>query len=79
MSTMNKQKRTEIGSFTVVNNHHEVQEVVISQDLIEHYSAKENHTKNLNLEAIDGVPVYTTEDPSIYKLQDGTTLRRRAH
>jgi hypothetical protein len=76
---MKKQNRTRIGSFTVVNNDHEIKEVIISQEVINHYRATINHTKNLNLDTLDGTPVFKTEDPSIFRLQDGTTLRRRAH
>jgi hypothetical protein len=76
---MKKQTRTQIGSFTVVNNNNERQEVIISQDTINHYSATTNHTKNLNLDTLDGPPVFKTEDPSIFRLQDETILRRRAH
>jgi hypothetical protein len=65
-----------IGVFTVVNNKQECKKIVVSQDIVIHYSGETSHTKNLHLDTIDGVDVYRTSDPDIFKLPDGSTLRR---
>lgn len=74
---MSKIKQELIGSFMVVNDKQEIRKVVVSQDIIAHYSGNTSHSKNLNLDSIDGVKVYNTHDPDIFKLIDGTTLRRK--
>lgn len=74
---MNRTKRELIGSFTVINDRQELKKIVVSQDIITHYSGDTRHTKNLHLDTIDGVEVYATQDPDIFKLPDGTTLRRK--
>lgn len=61
----------------VVNDKQEIKKIVVSQDIIAHYSGDTSHSKNLYLDSIDGVKVYKTNDPDIFKLIDGTTLRRK--
>jgi len=74
---MNKTKREFIGSFTVINDRQEIKKIVVSQDIITHYSGNTRHSKNLHLDTIDGVEVSKTQDPDIFRLPDGTTLRRK--
>lgn len=74
---MSKIKQELIGSFMVVNDKQEIKKIVVSQDIIAHYSGDTSHSKNLYLDSIDGVKVYKTNDPDIFKLIDGTTLRRK--
>ena len=74
---MNKTKREVVGSFTVINDRQEIRKIVVCQDIITHYSGNTRHTKNLHLDTIDGVEVYKTQDPDIFRLPDGTTLRRK--
>ena len=74
---MNKTKREFIGSFTVINDRQEIRKIVVSQDIITHYSGNTRHSKNLHLDTIDGVEVYKTQDPDVFRLSDGTTLRRK--
>ncbi len=73
---MKTNKQEIIGSFTVVNNKQELKQVVVSQDIVTHYSGATSHSKNLNLDTIDGVEVYKTNDPDIFKLPDDSTLRK---
>jgi hypothetical protein len=75
--TMKKRKQELIGSFTVVNDKQELRKIVVSQDIISHYCGKTNHSKNLNLDSIDGAEVFKTDDPDIFKLSDGSTLKRK--
>ena len=66
-----------MGSFTVINNKHELKQVIVSQDIVTHYSGEDSHSKNLHLETIDGVEVHKTNDPDIFELPDGSTLRKK--
>lgn len=61
----------------VVNDKQEIKKIIVSQDIITHYSGDTSHSKNLNLDSIDGIKVYKTNDPNIFTLIDGTTLRRK--
>lgn len=61
----------------VMNDRQEIKKIVVSQDIIAHYSGDTTHSKNLHLDSIDGVKVYKTDDPDIFKLIDGTLLRRK--
>ncbi|MGB3212783.1 MAG: hypothetical protein WBB19_18935 [Desulforhopalus sp.] len=74
---MKKRQQEVIGSFTVVNSKQELKKIVVSQDIVTHYSGETSHRKNLHLETIEGVEVYKTSDPDIFKLPDGTTLRKK--
>ncbi|MBU1565986.1 MAG: hypothetical protein KJ630_10200 [Proteobacteria bacterium] len=75
---MKKRKQELIGSFTVINDKQELRKIVVSQDIISHYYGKTNHSKNLNLDSIDGEEVFKTEDPDVFRLSDGATLRRKS-
>lgn len=75
---MNKPKKEIIGSFTVLDDKQEIRKIVVSQDIITLYSGNTSHSKNLHLDTIDGVEVYKTNDPDIFRLPDGTLLRRKA-
>lgn len=75
---MKRPRQEVIGAFTVVNNRQEIKRVVVSQDVVSHYSADSHHAKRLNLETINGVEVYKTRDPDIFKLPDGTVLKKRS-
>ena len=74
---MKKRKQELIGSFTVVNDKQELRKIVVSQDIISHYCGKTNHSKNLNLDSIDGAEVFKTEDPDLFRLSDGSILRKK--
>ena len=74
---MKTKKQELIGVITVVDSNQELQKIVVSQDIVTHYSGETSHTKNLHLNTVDGVKVYKTEDPDIFKLPDGATLRKR--
>lgn len=74
---MKKRKQELIGSFTVIDEKQEMRKIVISQDIVTHYSGTTRHSKNLNLDTINGVQVQATPDPDIFKLPDGTTLKRK--
>jgi len=74
---MEYSKQELIGSFNVIDNNQKIQTVVVCQDLMTHYSGDINHYKKLHLNSLDGVPVYKTKDPEIFKLADGSILRRK--
>jgi hypothetical protein len=74
---MTTKKQEQIGCFTVVNDKQELKQVVVSQDIVTHYCGKTIHSKNLHLDKMNGLEVYTTKDPDIFKLPDGTTLRKK--
>lgn len=74
---MKTKKQEILGSFTVVDHNQELKQVVVSQDIVTHYSGENSHSKNLHLDTIDGVEVFKTNDPDIYKLPDGTELRKK--
>ncbi len=75
---MKKRKQEFIGSFTAVNNKQELQKVIVSQDILPHYCGKSNHSKHLFLETINGIQVFKTEDPAIFRLSDGSLLRKKS-
>lgn len=66
-----------IGSFTAVNGNKILQKIIVSQEIISHYSGDTVHKKLLTLETLNGPEVYKTDDPDIFKLIDGTTLRKK--
>jgi hypothetical protein len=72
---MKTEKKELIGVFTVVNNKQELRQVIVSQDIVSHYSSEDSHTKSLHLDTIDGVEVNKTNDPDIFELPDGSILR----
>lgn len=76
--TMQTHQREVIGSFTVVDNKQEIKKVLVCQDILNHYSADSSHFKSLYLDHVDGVEVYKTNDPEIFKLPDGTTLKKKS-
>ncbi len=73
---MKKRKPELIGSFTVINDKLELRKIIVTQDRVSHYCGKINHLKNLNLDSIEGVKVFKTEDPDIFRLADGSLLRK---
>jgi hypothetical protein len=73
---MKTKKQEFIGSFTVVNDKQELKKVIVSQDIVTHYSRESSHSKNLHLDTIDGIEVHKTNDPDIFRLADNTTLRK---
>lgn len=73
---MKTKKQELVGIFTVINNKQELKQVVVSQDIVSFYKGEASHTKNLHLDSIDGSEVYKTDDPEIFKLPDGSILRK---
>jgi len=65
------------GSFTVENDDHELKQVIVTQDIVFHYSKNKSYSKNYRLESIDGVVVYQTEKPGVFQLANGTLLKRK--
>ncbi len=73
-----KNRKEEIlGSFTVINEANELKQVIVSQDIVTHYSKEESYPKHFRLESLYGVAVYQTEDPDIFQLVNGTILKRK--
>ena len=73
---MTIKKQEHIGIFTVVDDKQELRQVIVSQDIVRHYSGAASHTKNLHLDNLEGLEVYKTDDPDIFRLSDGSTLRK---
>lgn len=70
--------REEIGSFTVQAETGEEKEIIISQEVVSHYNKEHiNSGKYLTLETIDGPTVEATDRDHVFRLEDGTVLRRR--
>ena len=74
---MKQHKQEVIGSFTVVDSNQDIKEVIVGQDIITHYSGTTSHSKSLFLDIIDGPKLYKTDDPNIFQLPDGSTLRKK--
>ena len=73
-----KFRREEIlESFTVINENNELKQVIVSQDIVSHYSKEEHYPKHFRLESLHGIAVYQTGNPDILTLVDGTILKRR--
>ena len=75
---MKKRKQELIGSFAAMNTKQELQKIIVSQDIIPHYFGDSNHSKNLFLENINGTEVFKTEDPNLFRLSDGSILRKKS-
>jgi hypothetical protein len=54
------------------------QKILISQDILPHYCGNSSCSKNLFLENIKGAEVFKTEDPNVFRLSDGTLLRKKS-
>lgn len=70
-------EREIIGSFTVLSWEREQRRVVVSQKSVSHYKKETTpNGKYMNLDQIDGPEVFKTKDSNIFRLFDGTELRR---
>jgi len=65
------------GYFTVENDDRERKQVVVTQDILSHYSKEKSYSKKFRLESLDGVFVYQTEKPGVFQLANGTFLKRK--
>ena len=74
---MKKRNEEICGSFTVETEDHELKQVIVTQDILFHYSKNGNYLKNFRLESLDGVSVYQTKNPDIYQLANGIVLKKR--
>ena len=74
---MNPTKQEIIGSFAVVNSELETKKIIVCQDIITHYSDETCSEKTFYLDFVDGIKVCKTIDPNIFKLPDGSKLRKR--
>jgi hypothetical protein len=71
------QKTEEIcGSFAVVTESREIKKVVVIQDALSYYGKEKNYSKTFRLDSLNGTPVYGTEDPNIFRQEDGSLLKR---
>lgn len=67
-----------IGSFAVKTGDGEIRTVIISQESVSHYAKEGSFSgKHLNLGSIDGPQVIWTGESNIFRLHDGTKLRKR--
>ena len=66
-----------IGAFEVVTDDREIEIVVVSQKVKTHYRKEDvSGGKFLNLGHINGLEVYKTLNPNVFKLGDGKKLRK---
>jgi hypothetical protein len=71
------QKTEEIcESFAVVTEQREIKKVVVIQDVLSYYGTEKNYTKTFRLDSLYGTPIYGTEDPNIFRQEDGSLLKR---
>ncbi len=61
----------------MLTNTREFKEVVVIQDVLSYYGKEHNCSKKFRLGSLGGVPVYRTEDPDIFRLDDGQLLKKR--
>ena len=64
------------GSFAVVTEQREIKKVVVIQDALSYYGKEKSYSKTFRLESLKGVSVYQTEDPNIFRQEDGSLLKR---
>ncbi len=74
---MKTRKKEICGTFLVENEDHQLQQVLVIQDVLSLYKGKERYLKTFRLESINGITVYQTEDPDTFKLANGTILKKR--
>ena len=74
---MNTRDEEICGYFTVEDDDHELKQVVVTQDILFHYSKEKSYAKKYRLESIDGVVVYQTEKPDVFQPANGTLLKRK--
>lgn len=73
-----KQNRQEvIGTFTVVDSQQETKKIIVCQEIMTHYRGKVRPEKSFYLNFVDGIEVSKTIDPNIFRLPDGSKLRKR--
>ncbi len=65
------------GSFTVVTKNRELKEVVVIQDVLSYYGKEHTCLKKFRLGSLSGIAVYRTDDPDIFRLEDGELLKKR--
>jgi hypothetical protein len=75
---MKTNRKEVLGSLTVVDNYKELHEIIVSQEIRLYYHGTTTHKKQFSLETVDGSEVYKTADPDIFKLGDGTILRKKS-
>jgi hypothetical protein len=71
-------QRTHIGSFIVETEAGLLDDVIVSQEVVNLYEKNRTYNgKYLTLSTIDGPRVISTDRDNIFKLEDGTELRKR--
>lgn len=76
---INKEKEVVIGSISVLDETRNVRTIVVCQKCLTHYQGNLKYLKTFYLESPDGRQVYPTKDPAVYRLLDGTKLKRCRH
>ena len=74
---MNDKEQEVIASFMAVDEKRNAMWIIVGQETITHPSGETTYSKNLYLNEINGQKIYTTEDPDIFKLPNGTTLKKK--
>ena len=64
------------GSFAVVTEKREIKKVVVIQDVLSYYGKEKNYSKTFRLDSLEGTPIYGTEDPNIFRQEDGSLLKK---
>jgi hypothetical protein len=75
-NTMTQKTEEICGSFAVVTEKREIKKVVVIQDVLSYYGKGKSYSKTFRLESLDGVSVFPTEDPAIFRQDDGSLLKK---
>ena len=73
---INRENEVVIGSISVLDETHNERTIFVCQKCSTHYHCNVQYLKTFYLESPDGPKVYPTEDPAVYRLLDGTKLKR---
>ncbi len=70
--------REEVGSFMVKTEAGEINKVIVSQEVVILYGKEHIFTgKYMNFDSINGPNVAWTDKDNVFRLEDGTELRKR--
>ena len=66
-----------IATFTVEDEFNQQKDVFVCQAAISCYTRMKNYYKKFRFGSSKGVEIFQTNDPDVFKLANGTTLRRK--
>jgi hypothetical protein len=76
---MNDIKKETIGSFIVVDDQRFIRTIVVCQETFINTKGEVINSKNLYLERSNGEKIHRTEDPDVFKLNDGNILKKQRY